>query len=72
MIYPTLFCSNYFHKEWTFFEKPIPFFMNTALYPRKESTRKKVDSVGGTTTDIFFHLVILNTTSGLVGAAGPT
>jgi hypothetical protein len=30
--------------------------MNTALYPRKESTCKKVDSVG--TTGIF-HLIIL-------------
>ncbi len=32
-VYPFLFCSNNFHKE-----KNPPFFMNTALYPRKEST----------------------------------
>ncbi len=32
-VYPTLFCSNYFHKE-----KNPPFFMNSALYPRKELT----------------------------------
>jgi hypothetical protein len=31
-VYPTLFCSNYFHKESTLFEKIIPFFMNTVLY----------------------------------------
>jgi hypothetical protein len=24
-VYPTLFCSNYFHKESTPFEKAIPF-----------------------------------------------
>ncbi len=30
--------SNYFQKESTLFEKPVPFSMNTALYPRKELT----------------------------------
>jgi hypothetical protein len=37
--------------------------MNTALHPRKESTRKKVDLVG---TLGIFHLIILNTGSGVL------
>jgi hypothetical protein len=50
-VYPPLFHCNHFHKESTLL------FMNTALYPRKESTlffestREKVDWVG--TMEIF-------------------
>jgi hypothetical protein len=40
--------------------------MKTALYPRKESTCKKVDSV---VTTRIFHLIILNTGSGVGGGA---
>jgi hypothetical protein len=57
---PILFCSQFFQKRVNFFFKSAkhqPFFMNTAVYPRKEltveSTRKKVDSVG--TTAVLLH-----------------
>jgi len=37
------------------------FFMNTALYPRKESNYKRVDSVGtGPVLQGFCNLIILN------------
>jgi hypothetical protein len=52
--YPPFF-RNWSHKELALFEKSaetLPFFMNTALYPGNELTRKKVDSV--VTTVIFF------------------
>ncbi len=45
---PPLFGSNYFHKESTRLEKSaetLLFFMNTALYTRKESTHKKVHAL---------------------------
>ncbi len=40
-VYPPLFRCNYFHKKSRLFmenpQKPLPFFMNTALYPWNES-----------------------------------
>ncbi len=47
----------------TSYYTPCPIFNNTELYPRKESTRKKVSLV--VTTGIF-HLIILNTGSVLL------
>ncbi len=64
-VYPTVFWRNYFLKESTLYEKPIPFSRIPHSIQGKsrlfELTRKKIDSVG--TTGIF-HLIILNTISG--------
>ncbi len=73
-VYPPLFCSQLFPKRVDFFFKSAkqqPFFMNTAVYPRKEltfeSTRKKVDSVGTTAVS---YIVFMNTSSGFVKHLG--
>ncbi len=56
-----VFRNNYFHEEKS--AETSPFIMNTAQYPWNKSTRKEVDSV---VTMGIFHLIILNTGSGVV------
>ncbi len=66
-VYPPLFRSNHFQKESTLSEKHDPFSWIPHCIPGKswlfESTRKTVGSVG--TTAGIFHLIILNTGSGV-------